>query len=311
MRADRRPEAVRQTPSQALAAERAQMVAVTNEARFADAPPTRIGKALADEGIYIASESSFHRVLRAHGQMNRRGCACLPWASRPPTTHMATRPGEVWCWDVTLTLSLPTAVQGRWFHLYLILDLFNCKIVGFEVHDRDSAEHAAHLVRRAALAEGVHEMPTRPVFHGDNGATLKDTTVLTMLHWLGISPSYSRPRVSDNNASAEAVFRTAKYRPGWPPARRLPCALPGGTQAPSPALESADPQLDPNQRGHAEPKGRRRHPAWPMTRTASTGSSLRRAPCQTRPRWADHRIRPTSGHHAGPDKGNFVTKKTR
>jgi putative transposase len=91
--------------------------------------------------------------------------------------------------------------------------LLDGKIVGFEVHGTDSAEHAAHLARRTALAEGVHAMPVRPVLHGDNGAT---TTVLAMLHWLGIKPSYSRPRVSDDNAFAEALFRTAKYRPEFP-----------------------------------------------------------------------------------------------
>ena len=80
--------------------------------------------------------------------------------------------------------------------------------------DTDSAEHAAHLARRTALAEGVHAMPVCPVLHGDNGAALKATTVLAMLHWLGIKPSYSRPRVSDDNAFAEALFRTAKYRRG-------------------------------------------------------------------------------------------------
>ena len=163
--------------------------------------------------IYIASESSFHRVLRAHGQMNRRGRAQSPRTSRPPTTHIATRPGDVWCWDVTF---LPAQIQGRWFYFYLILDLYSRKIVGFEVHDTDSAEHTAHLARRTALAEGVHAKPVRPVLHGDNGATLKATTVLAMLHWLGIEPSYSRPRVSDDNAFAEALFRTAKYRPEFP-----------------------------------------------------------------------------------------------
>jgi hypothetical protein len=111
---------------------------------------------------------------------------------------------------------LPAQIQGRWFYFYLILDLYSRKIVGFEVHDTDSAEHAAHLARRTALAEGVHAMPVRPVLHGDNGATLKATTVLAMLHWLGIEPSYSRPRVSDDNAFAEALFRTAKYRPEFP-----------------------------------------------------------------------------------------------
>jgi transposase InsO family protein len=211
---DRRPDADRPVPSHALTEmERARILEVANEPRFADTPPSRIVPTLADEGIYIASESSFHRVLRAHGQMNRRGRAQPPRASRPPTTHIATAPAEVWCWDVTF---LPAQIQGRWFYFYLILDLYSRKIVGFEVHDTDSAEHAAHLARRTALAEGVHAMPVRPVLHGDNGATLKATTVLAMLHWLGIEPSYSRPRVSDDNAFAEALFRTAKYRPEFP-----------------------------------------------------------------------------------------------
>jgi putative transposase len=211
---DRRPDADRPIPSHALReAERARIIEIANEPRFADTPQARIVPALADEGIYLASESSFHRVLRAHGQMNRRGRAQPPRTSRPPTTHIATGPAQVWCWDVTF---LPAQIQGRWFYLYLILDLFSRKIVGCEVHDTDSAEHAAHLARRTALAEGVHAMPVRPVLHGDNGATLKATTVLAMLHWLGIKPSYSRPRVSDDNAFAEALFRTAKYRPEFP-----------------------------------------------------------------------------------------------
>ena len=120
-------------------AERARIIEVANEPRFAETPPARIVPALADEGIYIASESSFHRVLRAHGQMNRRGRAQPPRTSRPPTTHIATRPGDVWCWDVTF---LPAQIQGRWFYFYLILDLYSRKIVGFEVHDTDSAEHS-------------------------------------------------------------------------------------------------------------------------------------------------------------------------
>lgn len=214
VRADRRPDADRPTPAHALSeTEQARIIAVANEPRFADTPPARIVPALADEGVYIASESSFHRVLRAHGQMNRRGRARPPRPSRPPSTHIASRPGDVWCWDVTF---LPAQLHGRWFYLYLILDLYSRKIVGFEVHATDSAEHAAHLARRTALAEGVHAEPVKPVLHGDNGATLKATTVLAMLHWLGIKPSYSRPRVSDDNAYAEALFRTAKYRPEFP-----------------------------------------------------------------------------------------------
>ena len=212
--ADRRPDAVHPTPAHALTeAERARIIEVANQPRFADAPPARIVPALADEGVYIASESSFHRVLHAHGQMNHRGRARPPRASRPPTTYIATAPRQVWCWDVTF---LPTLVQGRWFYMYMILDIYSRKIVGFEVHDTDSAHHAAQLAKRAALAEGLHGMAVKPVLHGDNGATVKATTVTAMLDWLGIKPSHSRPRVSDDNAFAEAFFRTAKYRPEFP-----------------------------------------------------------------------------------------------
>ena len=98
----------------------------------------------------------------------------------------------------TLVLSLPD------------LNLYSRNVVSFEVHDTDTAEHAAHLAPRTVLAEELHALPSRPVLLGDNGASLETTTVLTMLHWLGIKPSYSRPRVSDDNAFAKALFRMVK-----------------------------------------------------------------------------------------------------
>lgn len=211
---DGRPHALRPTAAHALSsAEREQILRVANEPRFADMPPARIVPALADEGVYLASEASFQRVLRAHGQTCHRGRAKAPCKSRAPTTHVASAPRQLWCWDLTF---LPAELIGRWFYLYLILDVYSRKIVGFEVHDSDDAGHAAHLVKRTALAEGIHAMPTKPVLHGDNGSTLKATTVLAMLHWLGVKPSYSRPRVSDDNAYVESLFRTAKYRPEFP-----------------------------------------------------------------------------------------------
>ena len=211
---DRRPCAERPTPSHALSEqERERILAVANEPRFAALPPARIVPMLADENVYIASESSFQRVLRAHGQNRHRGRSRAPAPSRAPTTHVATEPGQVWCWDMTY---LPAQVQGRWFYLYLILDLYSRKIVGWEIHDRDDAEHAVHLVKRTALAEGIHARSSKPVLHGDNGSTLKATTVLAMLNWLGVKPSYSRPRVSDDNAFVESLFKTAKYRPEFP-----------------------------------------------------------------------------------------------
>ena len=211
---DGRPRSIHPAPGHALSEiERARLLQVANAPRFADVPPARIVPMLADEGVYLASESTFSRVLRAQGQTAHRGRAKAPRAVRPPTTHRATAPRQVWCWDMTY---LPAQVRGRWFHLYLILDLYSRKIVGAEVHDTDHADHAAQLVRRTALAEGIACLETKPVLHGDNGSTLKATTVLAMLHWLGVKPSYSRPRVSDDNAYAESLFRTAKYRPESP-----------------------------------------------------------------------------------------------
>jgi transposase InsO family protein len=211
---DRRPHAVRPVPTHALSAEeRAHIVQIANEPRFAELPPARIVPMLADEGTYIASESSFNRVLRAHGQMRHRGRAKTPQRRRPPSTHIATAPRQLWCWDVTF---LAGQVAGQWFYLYLILDVYSRKIVGFEVHETDSSDHAVDLLRRTALAEGVHGLLNKPVLHSDNGATVKATTVLAMINWLGLKASHSRPRVSDDNSFVEALFRTAKYRPQYP-----------------------------------------------------------------------------------------------
>ena len=201
---DRRPDADRAIPSHALSeAERARIIEVANEPRFAETPPARIVPALADEGIYLASEASFHRVLRAHGQMNRRGRPQPPRTSRPPSTHIATRPGEVWCWDVTF---LPAQIQGHWFYLYLILDLYSRKVVGFDVHDTDSAEHAVHSWPGMALRRGsAHPCRCCPVLHGDNGATLEGNNrvghaALARHQAVQLSPAGR----GDDNAFAEA-----------------------------------------------------------------------------------------------------------
>jgi putative transposase len=211
---DGRPRPLRPASAHALSeAERARIVQIANEPRFAELPPARIVPMLADEGIYIASESSFSRVLRSQGQVRHRGRSKIPQKRRPPSTHVATAPRQLWCWDLTF---LASQVVGQWFYLYVILDVYSRKIVGYEVHERDSSDHAVELLRRTALAEGIHVLTEKPVLHGDNGSTVKATTVLAMLHWLGIKPSYSRPRVSDDNAFIEALFRTTKYRPQFP-----------------------------------------------------------------------------------------------
>ena len=139
-RGDRRPGADRPVPSHALSeAERARIVAVCNEPRFAETPPGRIVPMLADEGLYIASESSFYRVLRAHGQINRRGRARPPRASPPPRTHIATRAREVWCWDVTLTLSAKSGCLSQ------------CRKAG---DTRFGARHSRQPLHRAQSVHG-------------------------------------------------------------------------------------------------------------------------------------------------------------
>ena len=111
---------------------------------------------------------------------------------------------------------LPARVLGRWFYPYLILSVYSRKVVGWGTHDTDDSDHAVHVLRRTALGEVIAALATKPVLHGDNGSTLKATTVLAMLNWLGVKPPYWRPRVSDDNAYAESLFRTANHRPQFP-----------------------------------------------------------------------------------------------
>ena len=211
--ADQRPDAVRPMPSTALSeAERAVILETVSEPRFASLPPSQIVPRLADEGVYLASESSFYRVMRAANLQHHRGRAHPP-STRTLTTHSATKANQVWCWDISY---LPTQVRGMYFYLYLVLDLYSRKVVGWEVHTEESGEHASALLLRTSLREGVDTQRQMLVLHSDNGSPMKSATLLATLQWLGVAPSYSRPRVSNDNAYAESFFRTCKYRPEWP-----------------------------------------------------------------------------------------------
>jgi len=212
VRADGRPDAQRGEPAHKLTqAEREQVLAVCHEPRFADLPPSQIVPRLADEGIYLASESSFYRVLRAQGEQQQRGRAAKAVSNQPPR-HVATEPNSVWVWDITF---LPcTEVVGQFFYLYAILDLWSRKIVAWEVHEYECGEWAAELVQKAAWREHLQRRPL--ILHADNGAAPTAYTLKAKLEALGIRPSHSRPGVSDDNAHMEAWFRTAKYRPGYP-----------------------------------------------------------------------------------------------
>lgn len=212
VRSDARPEALKATASNQLTeAERAQILSVCHEREFASLPPSQIVPRLADAGRYIGSESSFYRVLHEADEQRHRGRAQAPRRTRAPSTHRASGACEVWCWDVSF---LRSPVLGSFYYLYMMLDVYSRKIVGWEVHECESGENAAALVHRAVLSEGCIDQPL--VLHADNGAIQKSYTLRRKLKQLGIEPSYSRPRVSDDNAYAEALFRTCKYRPSYP-----------------------------------------------------------------------------------------------
>jgi len=213
VQADGRPGAEHPAPAHKLsAAERDAILAACHEPRFASLPPSQMVPRLADEGLYLGSESSFYRVLHAADEQHHRGRAAAP-QRREPATHEARGPNQVWCWDISY---LPSGIRGLYYYLYLILDVYSRKIVGWEVEIEESGEHGAALVQRSTLSEGIATSSQPLVLHADNGSPMKSATLLAMLQWLGVQPSHSRPRVSNDNAYAESVFRTCKYRPEYP-----------------------------------------------------------------------------------------------
>jgi transposase InsO family protein len=151
-----------------------------------------------------------YRLLRQEEEAQRRDTA-RPHVARSPRRHIATAPNQVWCWDITL---IPRTIKGTFFYVYVVIDLFSRRIMGFDVRENESADAAAALVRRICLETKVDS--TQLVLHSDNGSAMKGRTMLETLRWLGITASFSRPYVSDDNAYVEALFRTFKYRPAAP-----------------------------------------------------------------------------------------------
>jgi transposase InsO family protein len=190
--------------------ERQQVLEIVNAPELVDLAPHQIVPKLADMGIYVASESTIYRLLREEKLNAHRGRARPPTHHRPDE-HVATGPNQVWCWDITYLCS---PVRGAFFYLYLFLDVWSRKIVGWAVLEEESNEEAAKLFREICEEHGLD--PDGLVLHSDNGGPMKGSTMLATLQKLGVVPSFSRPHVSDDNAFAEALFRTAKYRPSYP-----------------------------------------------------------------------------------------------
>lgn len=209
--ADQRPLTTRPTPKNKITPEeRRDIITIATSPEYADLVPSQIVPKLADTGRYVASESTFYRVLKEE-KMNTHRARSKPPVKREPPTHVATAPNKIWTWDITW---LNASVKGSYYKLYLILDMFSRLIVGHEVWEKETAEHAEHLIKRATLSQGISGQPL--VLHSDNGSPMKAATFLATLEKLGVQSSFSRPRVSNDNPYSEALFRTMKYRPKYP-----------------------------------------------------------------------------------------------
>lgn len=208
---DRRTTANRLAPPNKLTAEeRHEVLAILNSAEFASSTPAEVVPALADRGRYLCSESTMYRILKEENMLKHRGRSATPERKEPPM-HSADAPNKLWSWDITY---LKGPITGMFYYLYMIIDVFSRKIVGWEVWPEESGEHASELISRAVCAES--RLSTSPlVLHSDNGSPMKAATMLATLYKLGITPSNSRPHVSNDNAYSEAAFKTLKYRPSY------------------------------------------------------------------------------------------------
>jgi transposase InsO family protein len=198
-------------PNKLSAVERRRVVEVATSPEFRDLSPKQIVPQLADRKQYVASESTFYRVLRAENMQHRRGAARTP--SSRPREHIATGPWQVGSWDITYLKSL---VRGQFFFLYLVVDVWSRKILGWDVHDVESADLAAALVQRIREEAGPGVDLRGWVLHADNGGPMKGATMLATMQRLGVVPSFSRPSVSNDNPFSESLFRTMKYVPEYP-----------------------------------------------------------------------------------------------
>jgi putative transposase len=186
------------------------MIAIATSPEFVNKSPRQIVPLLADQGRYVASESSFYRVLKSDLILTHRGKSKPKTMNRPKALE-AMKPNQVYSWDITYLLS---QVRGQYFYLYMFIDIFSRKIVGWRIHERESAELSSSLLNEICLMEGIDK--NQLSLHADNGGSMKGATMLVTLQRLGIVPSFSRPSVSDDNPFSESLFKTLKYCPQYP-----------------------------------------------------------------------------------------------
>ncbi|CAI9406839.1 IS3 family transposase [Nocardioides sp. T2.26MG-1] len=198
----------RPTPPNALtAAEQERVLDVLTSERFCDKSVAQTWATLLDEGTYLCSMSTMHRLLRAHGAAGERRRQATHPAKKKPEL-MATGPGQVWSWDIT---KLRGPGRGVWFQLYVVLDIFSRYVVAWTVQNGEDSEIAKTMLEQAM---GVHGIPV--AVHADRGTSMTSKPVAQLLLDLGVDRSHSRPRVSNDNPFSEAAFKTLKYAPVFP-----------------------------------------------------------------------------------------------
>ena len=208
---DSRQTAVHHPVNKLTSFERKRIITIANEPAYEHLPPSKIVPKLADTGRYIASESSFYRVLKAEKQLKHRESSKPAKRVNKPKALTATAPNQIYSWDITY---LPSVVKGGFFYLYLVMDIYSRKIVGWQVYEEESSALAADLMTDICQREAIQRQQV--ILHSDNGSPMKGATMLATLQELGIIPSFSRPSVSNDNPFSESLFRTLKYRPEYP-----------------------------------------------------------------------------------------------
>lgn len=206
---DLRPTAIKSSPKALTLKEKKKIIEFCNSEEFCDMSPNQIVPILAQRGIYIASESSFYKVLKQNKLLKHRENSKHPKKIIKPDGLIASGPLQVLSWDITY---LRTSVKGTFFYLYLFMDIWSRKIVGWTIANSESGDIAAQMITTICIENNIDSIN----LHSDNGSPMKCGTMLATLEWLGVTPSFSRPRVSNDNAFSESLFKTLKYRPSYP-----------------------------------------------------------------------------------------------
>ncbi len=208
---DRRQQPIHIPHNKLSELERQRILKISNNKEYAHLPPGKIVPALADTGLYLAPESTIYRILKSEQQLTHRERAKPIRTEQKPKALTATGPNEIYSWDITY---LPSHIKGLFFYLYLVMDIYSRKIVGWQVYEAESSALAADLMTDICHREGIKR--NQVTLHSDNGSPMKGATMLATLQELGVIPSFSRPSVSNDNPYSESLFRTLKYRPEYP-----------------------------------------------------------------------------------------------